>query len=364
MNTATSVPRNYYPALDGIRGVAILLVVFFHNFGFLNYFVFGWLGVDLFFVLSGFLITDILLSTVGKDGFLKNFYVKRILRIFPLYYSFLILTILIFPHFSVNENLQYYVINQWWFWLDIQNWLFVFKPLENSNFLIHFWSLAVEEQFYLIWPFVILAIRKPKWLLLLLSFFLFFVMAARIILWINHVEKLQYFSLYTFTRIDGICIGCMLALTMRINPLFLRKNTGIIVLLLSVINFAFFFLNQEHAFSFPFFPFVGYTTFAVMFGLLVYEAVAGEILIIKSVFSLPPLTFLGKISFGFYVFHWPIYVAFHGTVAELLQKKGNVPAPASQLISSTLCTLAGLFVSIISYYFIERKLLRLKKHFE
>ena len=89
--TATS-NRPYYPALDGLRGIAILLVVIYHNFGFISQSNFGWLGVDLFFVLSGFLITDILLRTIGKPGFLREFYMRRVLRIFPLYYLSLVIS--------------------------------------------------------------------------------------------------------------------------------------------------------------------------------------------------------------------------------------------------------------------------------
>jgi peptidoglycan/LPS O-acetylase OafA/YrhL len=74
--TEIKTDRQHYPALDGVRGIAILLVVFFHNFGFINYFFFGWLGVDLFFVLSGFLITDILIRETGSKNYLKSFYTK------------------------------------------------------------------------------------------------------------------------------------------------------------------------------------------------------------------------------------------------------------------------------------------------
>src|SRR5258705_5760496 len=100
--------RSYYPALDGLRGVAILLVVLLHNFRFMNYFFFGWLGVDLFFVLSGFLITNILMDAMGEPNFLRNFYVRRILRIFPLFYLALILFLFVVPNIrSLHINARY-----------------------------------------------------------------------------------------------------------------------------------------------------------------------------------------------------------------------------------------------------------------
>src|SRR5580765_1086061 len=99
--TELTAKRPHYPALDGLRGLAILLVVFYHNFGFINYSFFGWIGVDLFFVLSGYLITDILLKTVNEPGYLRNFFARRVLRIFPLYYLSLIVFLLILPQFDI-----------------------------------------------------------------------------------------------------------------------------------------------------------------------------------------------------------------------------------------------------------------------
>ena len=116
--TEVAPVRQYYPALDGLRGVAILMVVIFHNFGFTHYFFFGWLGVDLFFVLSGFLITEILLRTVGTPGYFRNFYLRRILRIFPLYYLLLIICLLVLPAIpSLPVSMNYYTTYQWWYWL-------------------------------------------------------------------------------------------------------------------------------------------------------------------------------------------------------------------------------------------------------
>jgi len=232
----------HYPALDGLRGIAILLVVVFHNFGFIDFFFFGWLGVDLFFVLSGFLITGILLKSVGKPGYLRNFYFRRILRIFPLYYLLLIVCFFILPFISsLKPQLDYNSHHQVYFWTYTQNWLFALSPPANSNYLIHLWSLGVEEQFYLIWPLLILWIRKPKTLLVIVATLLAGVLIFRSWLWVNKIEGLQYFSLYAFSRIDGICIGCMLALTTQINFQFVRKYTGLIVISVALLNFIFFF---------------------------------------------------------------------------------------------------------------------------
>ena len=297
--TAETIKREHYPALDGLRGIAILLVVFFHNFGFINYFYFGWLGVDLFFVLSGFLITDILLREVGSRNFLKNFYVRRVLRIFPLYYLFLIIFLFILPNFqSYKDNIIYYIDNQWWLWAYLQNWLYVFKIPEDTNVLLHLWSLAVEEQYYLIWPFVILIFRKPKFLLAISLFLLLGIILLRFYLWHRNIEGLHYFGLYTFTRIDGLCIGSALALVRILKPKFVTNFTAPIILSIAALNFIFYFINKTNDFSFPYFAFIGYTTFAVVFAVLVHEAATTNKNIITNILSISPLRFLGKVSYG------------------------------------------------------------------
>jgi len=363
MTTANPTSR-HYPALDGLRGVAILMVVFLHNFGFMNYFFFGWLGVDLFFVLSGFLITDILMNSLDKPHFLRNFYMKRILRIFPLFYLIVILCLFILPAIkSLHLDVHYYKENQLWFWTYLQNWLFIIKEPQGEKFLLHTWSLAVEEQFYLVWPVIILLFRKPKVLLTIALIILVLTGVLRYIVWISKVEDLAYSSLYTFTRIDGLCIGSAVALLLRINPGFLKKYTTLIVLLMAVINFGFYFINNHRSFTLPYLAFIGYTTFAVLFGLLVYEAVTGKSKIIKFLLENRPLKFFGKISYGLYVYHWPVFLICFPFVTEFVLNNMHISSRLAATTSSIIVTVATILLSVISYRYFEKPFLNLKKRY-
>lgn len=362
---STAAKPPYYPALDGLRGLAILLVVFLHNFKFMNYFFFGWLGVDLFFVLSGFLITQILIGSLNKPHYLRNFYMRRVLRIFPLYYLLLITCLLILPRIpGVDMDLGYYTNNQGWLWTYLQNWLFVFKEPYGDNLLLYTWSLAVEEQFYLVWPFIILLVRRPKILLCITLAMLVITGITRYVVWINQVEDLAYASLYTFTRIDGLCIGCSLALVMAINPNFLRKYTTAIVLLMAAINFGFYFINNERSFTLPYLAFVGYTTFAMLFGILVYESVTGESRWINFIFTNKILRFFGKISYGLYVFHWPVYMLLFPVTRNWILAAIGGSGRIADLASATLVTLAAVLLSVLSYHYFEKPFLKLKNRFE
>lgn len=353
--------RVHYPALDGLRGLAILLVVVYHNFGFINVFFFGWLGVDLFFVLSGFLITDILLKTVGKKGYLKNFYIRRVLRIFPLYYLSLIFFLIVLPQTTIQLDVQYYVDHQVWLWTYLQNWIYTFQSPGQTNALNHLWSLAVEEQFYLLWPLAVLIIRKPGYLLLFISLVLVAVLGLRLLVWMNQISDLAYFNLYTFTRIDGLCIGCMIALLQRVKSNFLEKNKAIIVLCFAGLNFGFFFVNRRYQFSFPYLAFAGYTTFAMMFGLLVNEAVTRQSKLINLLFNNPLLKFFGKISYGFYVFHWPVYLFLFPYLLPWISKLTN--GTLVQFLVSVVATIAAIVISWLSYQYFEKYFLKLKDKF-
>jgi len=360
---AEAAPQKpYYPALDGLRGLAILLVILYHNFHFINHFFFAWLGVDLFFVLSGYLITSILLKSVNSAHYLRNFYWRRILRVFPLYYLCLIIFLVALPLLGFyKKELQFYVDNQLWFWFYLQNWLLCFNFPPTGNLLNHFWSLAVEEQFYLVWPFVILWLRNPKKLLMFMMGVLIVLLVVRSIVWMYKLPQFNYTNFYTFTRIDGICIGCSIALLHRINFNFLRKNTAAIVIALAILNFGFYFLNRSG--DFPYLAFVGYTTFAAMFGLLIHEAVTGDTRIINKILELQVLKFFGMISYGLYVFHWPVYMITQPGLKNFFLQDLNLSEQMSKLGTSLLATMLAIVISVISYYAYEMKFLKLKEKF-
>ena len=356
--------RAHYPALDGLRGVAILLVLFLHNYGFMNYFFFGWLGVDLFFVLSGFLITEILLNSLGRPGYLRNFYIRRVLRIFPLFYLALVLFLLVLPATGgMGLDTSYYTGNQFWLWTYLQNWLFIFKEPHGDKILLHTWSLAVEEQFYLVWPLLILAFRSPRRLLWVMMALLLLVAFSRYLVWSFKVEDLAYSSLYTFTRIDGLCIGSMVAILQKINPGFLKKYNTLIVLLMAGINFGFYFINNRSGFTLPYLAFAGYTTFAVLFGLLVYESVSQPATFIPRLLNNRPLKFFGRISYGLYVWHWPLYILLFDRCRDWLSAQGTGTLRMAELLSATACTGAAVLLSLLSYRYFEQPFLRLKERF-
>lgn len=354
-------PFRYYPALDGLRGLAIILVLVYHNFATLNFSHFGWLGVDLFFVLSGFLITSIILQDVGKEHWLRNFYVKRALRIFPLYFLALLLLLFLLPLLLTGNNeFAYYQQRKWWLISFLQNWVFIFDPPQSTGVLNHFWSLAVEEQFYLLWPFAILAIRKVPWLLATILSVLFFTVMIRIVVWNQQLSSFPYYSFYTFTRIDGICIGCAVALVRHWQPGLLSRMKAPIVFFFGVLNFGFFFVNRLHQFSFPFLGMVGYSTFAMLFGLLVYEAVQPERSWVHTIFDNAVFRFFGKYSFGIYVWHWPVYVLLETITNKWLS--AFLPAPTT-LLTSILLSAGAVLISLVSYHLWEHPFLKQKVRF-
>ncbi len=172
--------RGHLPVLDGIRGLAILMVLLLHFVGNMiptnsiervivgvtNY---GSYGVDLFFILSGFLITGILFDARNKPHYFRNFYMRRVLRIFPLYYGVLALVFIVAPLIPIfqGKTLDYLVDRQAWAWLYGVNVYIAIQGDWSFSYLEHLWSLCVEEHFYFVWPVVVflLVARWPRTLI-------------------------------------------------------------------------------------------------------------------------------------------------------------------------------------------------------
>jgi peptidoglycan/LPS O-acetylase OafA/YrhL len=153
----------------------------------------------------------------------------------------------------------------------------------------------------------------------------------------------------------------MIALIQRINPGFLRKHTGLIVLFFAILNFAFFFINRQYGFGFPYLALAGYTTFAMIFGLLVNDAVMRETKIIHVLFNNSILRFFGKISYGFYMFHWPVLILLSPWLYKNLSS--FIPLKGLAFTVSFIATLIAILISWISYRYFESYFLKKKRKF-
>jgi peptidoglycan/LPS O-acetylase OafA/YrhL len=315
------VSRSYFPALDGMRALAFLMVFEAHYLQV----PWGWTGVDVFFVLSGFLITGILYDTRDEVHRVRNFYVRRTLRIFPLYYGLMLLLVLSYPLFRW----------QWsWAWLlwpaylgnfcrgihpyaqgSAMQMLADFQPLSSTvaHFQLlfgHFWSLCVEEQFYLIWPWVVFWIRDRKKLMYVCLACVLICPAMRLVG--NHTLPqwmLQQEVLYRWTpfRVDALLLGGLVALLRR-GPSperLLVAGRGIFcvlsVILLGYLTYG--FRRGHEGFAPPTWAFTWGLLFVDLFSacLIVMALETGSVT--YRVFNLRPMRWLGRISYGAYVFH-------------------------------------------------------------
>lgn len=350
----------HYPGLDTLRGIAILMVLVYHNFSIIPFAFLGSLGVDLFFVLSGFLITGILLRASENGGQLRNFYIKRVLRIFPVYFVTLLVIIFLLPAlFTVGYDVQYYRQHQYWFYFFVQNFLFVLQPLEKKNLLNHFWSLAIEEQFYLLWPVFIFFYKKTARLIYILPGLLIIVFSVRLTLYCLHgVSNL----IFTFFRIDGLLVGCFLAFAVWKEITLSKRLQLVILAAVACLNLLFLILTTVLQKDFAYFPCCGYTSFAVLFGLLVYRMVCST-----STNNSSPATsilqFLGKISYGLYAYHWPVFVLLSPAIQAALTHGLKLRFSASSLIAAFITTLAAVLLSAVSYRYFEKFFLQLKSKY-
>jgi peptidoglycan/LPS O-acetylase OafA/YrhL len=358
------------PALDGIRGFAILLVLVFHLIGDREYignaWVDGvlsiakacWIGVDLFFVLSGFLITSILLRAKEGKGWLWNFYARRALRILPLYYLWVGLYIFVVPALLP-------VVYDGKGGPDFILWLHLADFKGHSPAATHLWSLAIEEQFYLVWPILVARFSNLSLLRVVAVALVGSLMLRGLIL--AGFLPLHPIKVYVlpFTHCDGLLIGSALALLRRTSCLqriqkfsfaLLASGGSLLIILFVAGGGPSFWQN-------PAIALVGYPTVAFCFGVLVLLALRDDRLF-KGIFSCGLLLVLGKFSYFIYLFHVPIVILAkkHLKLEPWLLSKG-VPVLAAWLFEFLLLTGITLIGAVISWRLFEGPILRLKSRF-
>jgi len=225
------------PGLDGVRGLAVLLVIAYHyRLALRSEDVFskiwihgsslGWCGVDIFFVLSGFLITGILLDMKGTPHYFRNFYARRTLRIFPLYFGVLAVVYLLLPLIArARLAPDYWPFHHWqmWQWTYLTNFgMAIHGPpaaMTSQISLGHFWTLSVEEHFYLFWPAIVFALSPRQ----LKAACIFLGGAALILRCVLAFGHLNLIGLTPF-RLDTLCLGGLLAIYAREGPLTIRNR--------------------------------------------------------------------------------------------------------------------------------------------
>ena len=369
--------RKHFPVLDGIRGLAIIAVLMRHiaivfvphgpvTRWFLPVLQFGTWGVDLFFVLSGFLITGILIDTRLAGNRASSFYGRRILRIFPIYYSMLAI-MFIGQHLSgwikTAANLQGMT--------DHLSYLFYFQnfiPLWHhgqypESVIGPFWSLAVEEQFYLIWPLVVWSLA-PKAIVKVCSAALFITLALRIILVTDLGPGIGVFAA-TPTRADGLFVGAALAAILAIRGEFSKSlliglaTAGTVALALVAVFSPVYTLWETGTLM----AILGITGVALLSGALLVFCLRSKDSALSKVFQTNWLRSVGKYSYGMYVVHATIYRGVESFLAARFGVQFPLRIGYALLYSAVSIGLTYLLARLSFKYF-ESRFLSLKKYFQ
>jgi peptidoglycan/LPS O-acetylase OafA/YrhL len=362
----TSAGHAKWRGLDGLRGTAILAVLVCHYSAWLpttyeavGALVIGWAGVDLFFVISGFLITTILLDAKGTPHFFRNFYARRALRIFPLYFAFVLLLLL-----TARSSPQLWRA-QPWLWTYTANYWLPIQPTWDrwSEMMIPLWSLSVEEQFYLAWPLVVFTF-SPRTLLRICIAVIIAALALRLILTAAGVD---WFALYmwTPTRADPLAAGALVALLLR-QPdgerliRRLANYTGPIALLLILLT-AKGFDPTRH----PWLRVMLYSALATFFAALLVWSIDSAALrgIPRRFYELRILRAIGGYSYGIYILHLPLTYATAHALHHLNYLDPAHPTWRSAILLITLSATLVTLTAIASFHLYEKPFLNLKRRF-
>jgi peptidoglycan/LPS O-acetylase OafA/YrhL len=367
----------YIRPLDGLRGVAIALV-FLHNCNlaatsaqgvsrWLSRLAgIGWIGVTLFFVLSGFLITRGLLESRGSRQYFRAFFARRALRILPVYYVTLLVLLVVVPAFPWTPKiLASESTHQLWYWLFLTNWTFDINGIGGA--LPHFWSLAVEEQFYLIWPVVVYLVARQRlalacWILVAASLLLRIFMSWNGASWI---------AIYQFTpcRMDALAMGALVAINLADTTTYQRlaaSSSRLVGIAVVAAIFVACLPGGTH-FDRLMGATAGFTGYSMAFALAMTSCILldqRDPTVMRPLWhrtlASQPLVSLGKYSYAFYVFHLPI----HMYLGPLLRRQlgwGDSLDLTQNLLYLGIVGAVTLALSWVSYHALEKRILALKR---
>ena len=385
---ATQAPAErspaHVPVLDGVRGLAILLVLLVHftpdylmpnrplEWAKKAMFA-GWTGVDLFFVLSGFLITGILLRVRDTPRWVRNFYWRRALRILPLYMGSLVIVFGILPlivrpgrdpEFDAMQTIQ------GWFWVHAANVAIYFHSFastaSHTTNISHLWSLAVEEHFYLLWPFLVARLPERRLLPVLLAI-IGVAIGFRLLALATLVEPtLTSAYVQTPTRMDALALGALLCVLLRRFPaLALRRYAVVLLPLIGLICLTDFFLEKGLWPGSKFVRTIGLTLFAIFYASLIVVLLTDQRRTpLHRLINNGPMRFLGKYSYGIYVIHGLMVPTLHRwfpdeTLLDVCRFKA---------LAIVVCVIVKSVISIalalLSWRLVEAPCLRLKDRFD
>jgi peptidoglycan/LPS O-acetylase OafA/YrhL len=371
-------PDPRIPALDGIRGIAILMVLLLHSVVFGGFTTkgwadaafntlakTGWIGVDLFFVLSGFLITGILADTRADDGYFRTFYVRRALRIVPVYYAFLAVYFASASYWIPPAE-QPVLTGQGLAWAAsyLSNWP---TGLEGWAVLPHpvrqVWSLAIEEQFYILWPLMIYWLPARRVMVVCLAA-IFIAWLCRAALLHASMDIASY--VWTPARLGPLAFGGFVALGMRDAVLvsYFERWAAPVAITAFAVVLGVLVWRRNLSYSEPATQLIVFDALAVLFGAAIFLTLDRPQAALSRFCSSRWLRVLGKYSYGIYLFHQPIILALYGAglSATILPEIAGSRWPGA-LFFALLCTAASLGTAMVSWHLLERHVLRLKDRF-
>ena len=360
--------------LDGLRGLAIVLVMLFHMnmvppvgrlaLSWAAFCRSGNLGVDVFFVLSGFLITGILLDAVHRPHYFRNFYARRVLRIFPLYYAVLFFAFLVLPRIAPWTVVRYARVNSEaiWYWLHLSNFAIARRGVFTHGIVDVSWSLAIEEQFYLLWPAIVWCV-SPRRLRSLCLGLLAVSFASRAWLTAAQVAPVAIYTL-TFCRFDGLAIGALTALTVRDRCPPAIRSLMVRGLLVTCPLGLLFLLPLDGPVARAIKAGSSYLLVSVLAGCGILAILSTPKALLIRPLEWRGLRVFGRYSYALYLFHYPISAALR----DFVLKPSRMPLVLGSSLPSQafFCLVAGsisLGASALSWHLYEKRFLRLKRFF-